>query len=156
MSELTFFKSGEVSAEIKRRLQTIKKADGSETDAGKIVFMGRRKVPADDETPCCQVFEGLDDVKDHAGRDPQVLIDQQYVIDSFVPCDADNPNDAALAAIRDIKKAIFAGPSGATWNRRVKSVKYLGRDIGPRADGAAIVQARVLISVEYVETLTDP
>lgn len=151
---MTYFTSGAVSAEIKTRLSTIRKGTYFETDIGRDVMMGRRKVPGDDQPPCIQVFEGDDDVRDQPGRMPSVLISQQYVIDGFDACDPDNPNDKAQAMIRDIKRAIFR--DGTTWGGKVKSVSYLGRDIGPRPDGVALVQARVLISVEYVENLAEP
>jgi hypothetical protein len=83
-----------------------------------------------------------------------VLISQSYMIDAFDVCDPDNPNTKALSMIRDIKRAIFK--TDATLGGAVKKVSYLGRDIGPRPDGVAMVQARVMISVEYVEDLTNP
>ena len=43
-----------------------------------------------------------------------------------------------------------------TWGRRVRRVKYHGRDIGPRADGAAFVLASIEISVEFAEDLANP
>lgn len=149
-----FSSAGQVSAEIKARLQKILVSNQFETDIGRDVMMGRRKIPGDDKPPCTMVFEGMDDVQAQPGRMASVLIQQQYVIDGFDTCDPDNPNDKANAMIRDIKRAIFA--DGATWGGKVKSVKYLGRDIGPREDGAALVQARVLIGVEFVEDLANP
>lgn len=146
--------AGAVSGEIKARLQTILLESGCETNIGRDVMMGRRKIPGDDQPPCTQVFEGVDAVQDQPGRIPSVLIAQQYLIDAFDICDPDNPNDKAQAMIRDIKKAIFKG--GTTWDGKVKSVTYMGRDIGPRPDGVALVQARVMISVTYVEDLTNP
>ena len=151
---MTFFTAGEVSAEIRARLQTILITNGFETDIGRDVMMGRRKIPADDQPPCIQVAEGLDQVKDQPGRLPQVLIDQDYHVNAFGPCDPDQPNDAAHAMIRDIKRAIFS--DGTSFGDQVKKVSYRGRDIGPRPDGAALVQVQVMISVEFVETLASP
>lgn len=153
MSEL-INTAGEVAAEIKRRLQAILLANGCETDIGRQVMMGRRRFPADDQPPCITVAEAPDAVEDRPGRVPQVLVQATYVIDGFDACDADNPNDKAHAMIRDIKRAIFA--DGTTLGKRVQKCDYLGRDIGPRADGAAFVQARVNIGVTYVETLAQP
>lgn len=150
----TYFTAKEISAEIKTRLSAIRNVGGSQTDIGAKVMMGRRKIPADDELPCITVLEGLDDVKDQPGRIPSVLIGQQYIVNGFAPCDPDNPNETALAMIEDIKAAIFKGPEGTTWNGKVKRVVYMGRDIGPRPDGAGFVQCQVLFSVEYVEALT--
>jgi hypothetical protein len=150
----TFFTAGEVSAEIKTRLLFIRTANGFETEIGRDVMMGRRKIPGDDKPPCTMVLEGQDDVQDQPSRMPTVLVQQQYVIDGFDTCDPDNPNDKANAMIRDIKRAIFK--DGATFGGKVKKVSYLGRDIGPREDGVALVQARVLVGVEFVEDLANP
>lgn len=150
----THFTAGAVSAEIKTRLQAILLTNNCETDIGRDVMMGRRKIPGDDQPPCVMVLEGLDDNQDQPGRSPLALVEQQYVISAFDKCDADNPNDQAHAMIRDIKRAIFK--DGADWGGKVKKVKYIGRDIGPRPDGVALVQAQVLISVTYVEDLSNP
>lgn len=147
-------RAGDVSAEIIRRLKTILLANGCETDIGRDVMAGRRKIVGDDQPPCLIVLEGGDDARDQPGRIPSVLISQSYVFDGFDVCEADNPNTKGHAIIRDIKRAIFKGD--ATLGGTVRSVTYLGRDIGPRPDGVALVQARVMISVEFVEDLTNP
>ncbi|MBS4019904.1 MAG: hypothetical protein KGZ68_16915, partial [Dechloromonas sp.] len=67
---------------------------------------------------------------------------------------ANDPNDAAHEAIRDIKRAIFAGDGN--FGGRVLKVTYAGRDIGPRADGVPVVFVTVDIDVDYVEDLTNP
>lgn len=150
----TFSKAAQISAEIKLRLQGILLANGCETGIGRDVMMGRRKLPGDDQPPCIVVLEGDDNVKDQPGRIPQVLVSQAYVFDAFDKCDPENPNDRAHSMIRDMKRAIFAGDT--TFGGKVRSVTYLGRDIGPRPDGVALVQARIMISVEYVEDLCNP
>jgi hypothetical protein len=153
MSEL-INTAGAIAAEIKRRLQTILQANGFETNIGRDVMMGRRRIPGDDRPPCLMVAEAPDNVEDRPGRVPQVLVQAMYVIDGFDACDPDNPNDKAHAMIRDIKRAIFA--DGTTLGAAVKKCDYLGRDIGPHPDGVALVQARVNIGVTYVETLAQP
>ncbi len=150
----TYTRAADVSTEIIRRLRTIRIVNGYETEIGRDVLAGRRKIPGDDQPPCLIVLEGGDDVRDQPGRIPLVLISQSYVLDGFDKCDPDNPNTKGHAIIRDIKRAIFKGD--ATLGGAVKSVSYLGRDIGPRPDGVALVQARVTISVEFVEDLTNP
>lgn len=168
MSEL-FFTAGAVATEIARRLATIRQLvlDGegdpipddtalasAETNIGRKVMRGRRRLPADEEVPCIIIAEGPDTVEDRPGRAPQVYIQQTYTIDAFDACDPDNPNDKAHAMIRDIKRAIFS--DGTTLGGQVKACDYVGRDIGPRPDGVALVQARVVIGVSYVETLHNP
>lgn len=143
-----------VANEIKARIASIRTANGYETEIGRDVMMGRRKVPGDDRPPCAIILEGADDPKDQPARVPSALIQQSYLIDGFDACDPDNPNTKAHAMIRDIKRVIFKG--GTTLGGKVREVHYRGRDIGPRPDGVALVQVRVIIDVEYVEDLTNP
>lgn len=151
---MTYTKAGDIATEIATRIASIRISNGCETDIGRDVARGRRKIPADDAPPCAVIFEGDDDPKDRPGRIPMVLVQQAYVIDAYDRCEPDNPNDQAHKMIRDIKRAIFAGD--ATLGGKVSKVMYIGRDIGPRPDGAALVQARVMIVVEFVEDLTNP
>lgn len=151
---MIYTKAGDIAAEIAARLALIRTTGGFETDIGRDVKRGRRKIPADDAPPCVVMFEGDDDPKDRPGRIPLVLVQQAYVLDAYDQCDPDNPNDQAHKMIRDIKRAIFAGD--ATLGAKVSKVMYVGRDIGPRPDGVALVQARVMILVEFVEDLTNP
>lgn len=151
---MIYTKAGDIAAEISVRMARIRTAGGFETDIGRDVKRGRRKIPADDAPPCVVIFEGDDDPQDRPGRIPLVLVQQAYVFDAYDKCDPDNPNDQAHKMIRDLKRAIFAGD--ATLGGKVSKVMYIGRDIGPRPDGAALVQARVMIVIEYVEDLTNP
>ena len=150
----TYNTAAAVSAEIYSRLQGIRLTNGCETDIGRDILLGRRKLPGDERPPCLVIMEGADDPRDQPGRIPTVLISQSYVLDGYDICDPDNPNTKGHAIIRDMKRAIFAKDS--TLGGAVRAVTYLGRDIGPRADGVALVQARILISVEYVEDLMHP
>lgn len=150
----TMLQSAELIAlEISSRLAAIRVANGCETDIGATVYRGKRKVE-DDAAPCAVLVEGADTVTDRPGKLPAAKIEQGYVLGGYVPCDADNPNDAAHALIRDLKRAIFK--DGGTFGGKVVSVNYKGRDIGPRTDGVAIVFALIEISVTYVESLVNP
>jgi hypothetical protein len=138
------------------RMANIRIANGCETDIGQTVFRGRRKIDDDQVgTGCVSIVEGDDTISQEVGgRVAQVALQQKYGLVAYVPCDPDHPNDAAHAAIRDLKRAIFAGD--ATFGQQVRKVVYTGRLIGARADGAAIVQVLVEIGVDYVETLSAP
>lgn len=131
-------------------LARIKTSDGFETDIGARVFRGRTNI-AENLVPCAVLIEGNDRVIDRPGRLTQVAVDQTYVIAAYLPCDPNNPNDAAHEAIADIKRAIF---SDADFTRSVVRVSYKGKDIGARADGRPIVFATVEIDVTFVEELT--
>lgn len=144
-----------ISDEIVARLQRITVALGAETDAGVRVFRGRR-VPSDDLIPCTVIIEGTDQVVGQQGWFAQ--FQQQYLIYAYVPCDPANPNVAAHKALRDLKRAIFQtdGKPDWTWRGRVRRVTYQGKDIGPRADGAAFVLAVLDVAIEYAENLAQP
>ena len=152
----TYVKSEDVSNEIYARLSGILVTSGAETNIGANVRRGKRKLPAEAEVPCCVLIEGDDDVEDTAGRTQTALVKvrQSYVIDAFDRCDPDNPNDKGHAMIRDVKRALFR--DGRNFGGKVVEVKYLGRDIGPRPDGVAIVMARVMVDVSFAEDLANP
>lgn len=149
--------AGALAIELATRIGRIRTATGFETEIGRTVWRGRRKMPGDDEPPCSVVYEGPDDVVSKPGRIPQLLVSQSYFIDGFDKCDPDNPNDQAHKMIRDIKRALFVNPTTGVANTdfegRVRAVDYIGRDIGPRPDGGALVHARVMILIQYIETL---
>ena len=146
----------DVAAELRARLLTLTVAQGAETDIGRKVFQGRRKVD-DSMLPCVSMIEG-DDVPARKTNNTMYELAQRDVMYAYLPCDPDNPNLAAHAAIRDLKRAVFltAGKASVTWGNKVKSVDYLGRDIGPRADGASFVLASIEIAVTFVEALHNP
>lgn len=145
-----------VAGEIVRRVGLITKANGCETDIGLQVFQGLRHI-SEDMIPCAVVIEGPDAPGDLNVRG-DIELDQSYVLYGYLPCDPLHPNVAAHAAIRDLKRAIFItnGKADKWWGRLVRGVKYLGRDIGPRTDGAAFVLAAIEIQVSYVESLSNP
>ena len=141
------------------RLKLVLKANGAETDLGATVFRGRHNIDKD-VVPCCVVFEGPDNPVDQPGRSSMtgVQVSPRYVLAAYVPCDPDNPNDAAHAAVRDLKRALFrdSGAPSGNFGERVRKVTYKGRDIGPRADGVPIVFVTVDIVVEFAEDLANP
>lgn len=154
---MTFNTAEQVSAELQARLAQIRTANGSETDLGASVLAGVRRV-SDDMIPCVVVVEGDDVPSSTPGPSTNVRLSQHYALLAYVPCDPLNPNLAARAAIRDLKRAVFrtAGRPDANWGRQVQKVDYLGRDIGTRDDGASFVLAVVEIAVQFAEDLGNP
>lgn len=146
-----------ISDEIVARLETCTRAQGAETDLGAAVFRGRQRID-DGMLPCSVLIEGEDMPARERGAGTQVRLMQRYLLQAYVPCDPDNPNTAAHAAIRDMKRALWktGGKPDPTLGGKVKDVEYLGRDIGPRADGSPLVLAVIEIAIEYVERLSDP
>jgi len=146
----------DIGTELSTRLAACTVALGAETDLGTRVYRGRRRID-DTMIPCAVVIEG-DDVPDRGNVKTAYKLDQRYVLYAYVPCDPDNPNDAAHAAIRDLKRAVFntGGAADPKLGGLVRDCVYLGRDIGPRADGASFVLAAIEIGVEYVENVANP
>lgn len=148
--------AGEIAGYLDTALKTISKANGFETDIGTRVLRGRRAVH-DDLVPCAVLIEGDDRVTQAETRKSATAkIKQDYMLIGYSPCDADNPNDEGHKVIRDLKKVIFGGSNGTTLDGKVTLVEYKGRDIGPRADGRAIVMALIQVSIDYVEKLDQP
>lgn len=124
---------------------------GAETDLGARVYRGRRKIETE-QMPCAVMVEGGDsDIKTN-GRTSTVKGLLQFALHAYVPCDPDNPNTAGHAAIRDMKRAVFADPDTAF----TRTLTYHSRDILPRADGTAFVLAVIDFSAEFVEDLAAP
>lgn len=147
MSASNYTAATEIAGELTRRIETITAGIGAR------VRRGRLSVTSDD-VPCTTIIEGADKVQRSASRQSTVAhVEQQYAIVALVACDPEHPNDAAHEAIRQIKRAVFAGD--ATWGGKVRSVLYKGRQIAPRADGVPTVQATVEIAVEYAESLAE-
>lgn len=151
---MTVFKRAEeVGLAIGEALAGITIANGAETDIGTAVHYGRTHIE-DHEIPCVSIMEGNDAVE-HNARAPQVKVSQRYGLVAYVRiAEGQTPNSAAHAAIRDMKRSIFAGDG--TFGRRAISTRYIGRNIGPRADGADIVLALIEIDVTYAENLVEP
>lgn len=153
-----YTRAEDVADELARRLTGITVAAGYETDIGSKLFRGRRKIPDDTEigtTGVVFLIEGNDSPQDQQlSRAPIVKVAQLYELWAFGPCNADQPNVAAHAMIRDMKRAVWGGEPNL--GGKVKSIIYRGRDIGPRPDGTAFVQAAVAFTVEYVESLATP
>jgi hypothetical protein len=153
VTTLTPFTQGRsIAAHLAGVLAGITKANGYKTDIGLRVYRGRRKID-DTLVPCGVLIEGEDRPGENVGRDTLKIV-QSYVLGGYAPCDPDHPNDTAHDIISDIKKAVFSHPDGRLGGRSNK-VRYVGRDIGPRTDGVAIVFAVVHIEVDFAETLSD-
>lgn len=143
----------DVASAIRTRVQQCTRAQGAETDLGRQVFQGRKSID-DSMSPCSTILEGMDSVDSRRMNDEQEVT-QQYIIFAYVPCDPNDPNIAAHAAIRDMKRALFRDKDGKLGGQ-VRQVKYIGRDIGPRADGGNSVVAAIEVHVTFVERLSNP
>lgn len=150
-------KSSEVSAEVERRIRTLTIEQGAETNLAAQVFRGRRVIDFD-MIPCAVLIEAEDTPSGQSAPVTTIELTQRYAVMAYVPCDPLHPNDAAHAAIRDIKRAVWrtAGRPDVRFGGLVRRVRYVGKDIGPRADGEAYVCAVVELDVEFAEDLSNP
>ena len=143
--------ASDIAEHLTTLLGTVTIANGYHTDIGLRVYRGKRS-KVEEQIPCAVIIEGEDHPGESAGRD-SIKITQDYVLGGYVECDPDNPNDAAHLVLKDIKRVMFA--QGARMDGRVANISYLGRDIGPRSDGAAFVFAVVHVAITFAETLAD-
>lgn len=151
---MSMYQSAEdISDDLAGRLATIRKVNGYETDIGLNVYKGARRIEPE-QAPCSTLVEGNDLVEQAKGSIPTAKTSQDYVLGAYVACDPMNPNVAAHAAIRDMKKAIFAVDT--TLTGKVRGIEYRGKDIGPRTDGVAVVLAIIEITATFVEDLRNP
>lgn len=156
---VTYLKAEDIAEEVATRIEAITIANGCETDIGTRLLRGRVKVD-DDDLPCATIVEGADNIQEMnaSAGNARPRVQQEFIIVGYDNCDPNAPNTTAHKIIRDLKRAIFRtdGDEDSTFGKRVRAVVYLGRDIGPRADGAASVAAAIRIAVEYVEALANP
>lgn len=134
------------------RLSLILTGSGFRTDIGSRVFRGRRKIDPD-QIPCVVIVGGDDTIT--AQKRGEVLLDQRYIIEAHCTCDPDNPNDAALDMIADIKRVMWGKEEDKSFGGLVKDLNYSGRIISPREDGSSLVAAGVELTASFSETLGD-
>lgn len=153
MSEHSAEAIGEI---VKTRLEKCTVLLGAETNLGAKVYLGRRKID-DTMIPCVTLIEGADN-PERERRGDEYVIERPYVAFAYIPCDPDAPNAAAHAALRDMKRVLFAvdGKPDINFGGQVKRVDYRGSDIGPRADGASFVVAAIEFVAVYVEKMSAP
>jgi hypothetical protein len=153
---ISFHSAEGIGLELKSRFQQITVALGAETDIGLTVRLGQRHVD-DTMIPCIAIIEEADEpARDRVGDEYQVTA--LFTMFAYLACDPANPNVAAHKAIRDLKRAMFktAGKADHTLGGKVRAMRYLGREFGPRKDGAAFVVAALQVSMTYVEKLSEP
>lgn len=150
---LVFTRASDIEEHLTSRLALITVENGYNTDIGLArVYRGKRKID-DAQVPCAVLLTGEDTVSDTAADGRDVKVQQDFVLGGYSECDPDNPNDMAHKIVKDIKKAIWS--EGQRLGFKVQKLEYLGKDIGPRADGVPIVFAVVHIRVSFAENLLD-
>lgn len=153
---ISFHRAEDIGLEIKSRFEALLIANGAETDIGTTVYLGRRHFD-DTMIPGIALIEDPDEpAREH--RTDEYRNTQVFTAFAYLACDPSNPAVAAHKALRDMKRALWNtdGKADSTLGGKVRSLIYRGREIGPRADGAAYVVAAIQFSAEYVEKLSTP
>lgn len=148
-------KASDVAAAFAARLATITVANGFATDIGNNVLRGKPNIYHSDEDsdlPCIILAEAEDRVEDQKPRTGLVKLAQRYVFEGHDLCNPDHPNDKAHLVLADLKRAIF----GQSFGDMLYELRYVGRAIGARPDGTAIVAASIEVEAVYSENLTNP
>lgn len=146
----------ELSIALTNVLKTVTTENGFLSNAGANVYRGRLNFN-DLDVPCIAIGEADDIPTGEIEYGRVISGKQRFVIDAYVPCDTDNPNDAAHDAISDIKRVLFknvnATGGGGALQHVAQRIRYINRSIGPRPEGGAIVRGTVTIEVSFKEEL---
>jgi hypothetical protein len=153
---MSFHRAEDVGLEMKARIEQITVALGAETDIGLTVRMGQRHVD-DTMIPYTAIIEEADEPA-REYRNTEYQVTQPFTFFAYLACDAANPNTAGHKAIRDLKRALFLtnGKADRTLGGKVRTLRYAGREFGPRKDGAAFLVVAVQVEVTYVEDVSTP
>lgn len=151
-------KAKAVAAYMHSLVSDITTANGYLTDIGLRVFRGR--IALDDSCPpCVTIIETTDSSDDTTANGTNVAISQRFVFEAALPCDPDNPNDAAHDVICDLMKAVFRDVdprSSGIVGREVSRIEYISKNIVPRKEGTSIVSASIAVNVRYSFDLKKP
>lgn len=138
----------EIGTALVANLATITSTNGYKTDMALRVYKGRRTL--DDSLIPSVVLAALpDQVADATNQGTIILVTQRYVMEAHLPCDPNNPNDAAHDAIEDMKRMIF----GREHRVQIRTRNYIGKANLPRQDGSAYVGASITIECTFKERL---
>lgn len=147
-------KASTLAERISTRIAQITIVNGYSTDIGLKVFRGKGKLDEND-LPCVVLVEGEERVED--STETQYKARQRFTLEGHDLCDPDNPNDKAHMIIADLKRAIFDGDRTFDGIVRPRTgLRYAGRRIATRDDGARIIAASIDFDCEVAESLTEP
>jgi hypothetical protein len=146
--------TAKLSTLLAQRAALIRVASGYKTDIGARVYRGKRALDAE-AIPCCVIVEGDDVPREGAIlKNTNVIIDVPFQFEALLPCDPNNPNDAAHDAIADICAVLFGGDDPNFGGILKRGLVYVGRTIEPRVAGTATVGVAIKIRAEVKEDLT--
>lgn len=98
--------SKQIVQALRTRAAGITKANGYNTDAGKVVIVNRETFDEETEIPSVMILPGLVSQSDRRGDD-EVLWSRPFVIEAIATEDTDNPGDVAEDLMADLQQAIL-------------------------------------------------
>lgn len=143
-----------IAAALAARLKLIRKAAGYHTNAGAVVYRGKRQLP-EDTLACITLFEGEEDAQSPKGEPYTVIAVQHFYAEGQTPCDPDNPDLAGHDLVEDIQRALFSGDSRLD-GLLAGPLTYTGRVIQPRPDGQNLVIVQIKLDATYTLTPATP
>lgn len=147
-------KANNIAAALASRLGLILTASGYHTNAGAVVYRGKRQLPED--TPACiTLFEGEEDAQSPKGEPYTVIAVQHFYAEGQAVCDPDNPDIAGHALVEDMQRALFTGDSRLD-GLLSGPLTYTGRVIQPRMDGQNLVIVQIKLDATYTLTPANP
>lgn len=125
------------------------------TDAGKRITRGRKRISKEEAFPLLILHEGEEEVVKRVGPD-RVQNRLNLTVEGWVKADPINPLDDAHLLLADIQKSLFPALESRNNAGLIVQVQYLGRVIDPPEDGSRSCSVSVLLAIDWTEHLTDP
>lgn len=147
-------RANDIAAALAARLQLIRTASGYHTNAGAVVYRGKRQLP--EGTPeCITLFEGEEDASAPKGEPYTAVAVQHFYAEGQAPCSADNPDLAGHDLVEDMLRALFSGDL-TLGGLLTGLLTYTGRVIQPRPDGQNLVIVQIKLDATYTLTPANP
>ncbi len=142
-----------ITAELKDAAETILIANGYKTNAGESVYANRSNVSDDDTYPLINIVESEDSVTAQKGFNGVMHnLQLPFSIEAHNKCDPLDPSPKGYELLNDLKKCFFSLKT----SKDILNIKYVGAFIKQRDSGSSYVRAKVSLSVNYIENLSDP
>lgn len=145
----------QVNDALVERLGAIDTINGYATTVGLNVYRGRIGIDVD-LIPCITLVELAETSRPKEGRQTaEHLSTVRYVAEGHAECDPDNPAIVGHLLVADIKRALW-GPKDPTLGGVARALRFTGRMIEPRAEGAGNVIVSIEFEVDFFEDLASP
>jgi hypothetical protein len=152
MTDIVISRANTIAEVLKSRLESVRKANGYYTNAGRRVYRGKRQLP---EADCATLFESEEDAGNPRGEPYTAVAVAHFVAEAAVECDPDNPDIAGHKLVADLCRALFGGSPNLD-GLLESPLTYTGRAIQPRVDGQSLVNVQIKLDATYLFTPANP